>query len=162
MDDDNLIYDGIVSTPPLYLTTARLHWNSVLSTSYAKYLVIDVKNFYLDNLMKIKEQDKISIKLIPQDIIDKYDLNNKQIYGYIYVRVKKWIYGLVQSGIIAHEALKPHLKPYGYALANIIQGLWTHQDRDINFTLVVDNFGIVYRDKKTQTISLQHPEINMR
>ena len=81
MDGDNLIYDGIVSTPPLYLTTARLHWNSVLSTSYAKYLVIDVKNFYLDNPMKKGKYYKIEIKIIPQEIIDKYEPHNKQSDG---------------------------------------------------------------------------------
>ena len=58
------------------------------------------------------------------------------------------MYGLVQSGIIKHEALKEHLKPYGYAPARIAQGLWTHQDRDINFTLVLEDFGINYRNKK--------------
>ena len=30
---------------------------------------------------------KIEINLILQEIIDKYDLNKKQIDGYIYVRV---------------------------------------------------------------------------
>ena len=54
----------------------------------------------------------------------------------------------MQAGIIAHGALKEHLKTYGYAPAKITQGIWTHTDRDINFTLVVENFGIKYRHKK--------------
>ena len=58
------------------------------------------------------------------------------------------MYGLVQAGFISHEALKKNLKPYGYALEKITQGLWTQTDRDINFTLVVDNFGINYTHKK--------------
>ena len=58
------------------------------------------------------------------------------------------MYGQVQAGIIAHDALKEHLKPYGYATAKITQGLWTHTDRDIKFKLVVDNFGIKYTHKK--------------
>ena len=53
----------------------------------------------------------------------------------------------MQAGIIAHDALKEHLKPYGYATAKITQGLWTHTDSDINFRLVVNNFGIKYRHK---------------
>ena len=55
---------------------------------------------------------------------------------------------LAKSGIIAHEYLKENLKPYGYAPARITQGIWTHQDRDIILNLVVDNFGIRYRNKK--------------
>ena len=54
----------------------------------------------------------------------------------------------MQAGIITHEALREHLKPYGYAPENITQGLWTHTDRDINFTLAVDNFRIKYTHKK--------------
>ena len=58
------------------------------------------------------------------------------------------MYGLVQAGIITHQALREHLKPYGYAPENVTQGLWIHTDRDINFTLVVDDFGIEYTNKK--------------
>ena len=56
------------------------------------------------------------------------------------------MYGLVQSGFIANEALKENLKTYGYATEIFTQGIWIHQDRDINFNLVVDNFGIKYRN----------------
>ena len=68
------------------------------------------------------------------------------------------ICGLVQAGIIAHEVLKEHIKTYGYAPARITRGLWNHQERNINFTLVVDNFGIRYINKKDidQLISELH------
>ena len=33
----------------------------------------------------------------------------KKINSFIYVRVDKGMYGLVQSGIISHTALKEHL-----------------------------------------------------
>ena len=64
---------------------------------------------------------KIAIKIIPQEIIDKYDLLNKQCDRYIYVRIEKVMCGLVQANIISHDALKEHLKPYGYAPAKITQ-----------------------------------------
>ena len=98
--------------------------------------------------MKKKKYYKIATELIPLEILEKYDLKNKQIDIYIYVRLEKWMHGLVQSGIIEHEALKPHLKSYGYGPSKITQGLWTHQYREIRFILVVENFGIKYRDKK--------------
>ena len=87
-------------------------------------------------------------KLIPQKIIDKYDPDNKKNDGYIYVRVKKGMYGLVQVGIIAHEDLKEHLKPYSYAPTISTQRLWTYQDRNIHFYPVVEKFGIKYKNKK--------------
>ena len=61
--------------------------------------------------MKKLEYLNIVLKIIPQEIIDKYDLLNNQCYGYIYVRIEKVMYGLVQSGIISHDSLKEHLKP---------------------------------------------------
>ena len=80
--------------------------------------------------------------------MEKYDLNNNKIDGYIYSRVKKGMYGLTQAGIIAHEVPKTHLKPYGYAPERITQEIYTHKDRDIDFILVVEDFGIKYKDKK--------------
>ena len=40
-------YNSPVSTPTSYLTTSKLHWNSALSIPNGKYLIVDVKNFYL-------------------------------------------------------------------------------------------------------------------
>ena len=88
------------------------------------------------------------IKIIPPEIIYKYDPNNKQIDGYIYVIVKKVMYGMVQAGIIGHEALNKHLKPYVYAPARTTQGLYANQDRYIKFNLMVDDFGIKHSNKK--------------
>ena len=58
------------------------------------------------------------------------------------------MYGLVQVVIIVHEEIKDYLKPYGYEPERIPQVLWTHQNRDIIFTLVVDYFLIKYRSKR--------------
>ena len=52
------------------------------------------------------------------------------------------MYSLVQARIISHDALKENILPYGYVPAYITQGLWTQNVREVNFTLVVDNFGI--------------------
>ena len=153
-----LIYNVPVSTPKEDLTTFKIHWNSFLSTPDRKYLIVDVKKFYLNNLMNKSEYYKIEIKLIPQEIIDKYELNTKQIYGYIYVRAKTIMYGLVQAGIIGHKVIKENIKPYAYAPERITQGLWKHQDRDINLTLVVDNFGIRYINKKDADHLISEPQ----
>ena len=104
--DNKLSYEGPVSTPTAYLTTAKLHWSSVMSTPDGKYLIVDFKNFYLNNIMNKAQYLKIALNILPQDIIDKYDLLRKQCDGYIYVRIEKGMYGLVQAGIITHDALK--------------------------------------------------------
>ena len=84
---DKISYEGLVSTPTENLKTAKLHWNSVLYTPNRKYLIFDVKNFYLNNPMNKAENLNIALKILPQDIIDTYDLIRKQCDGYVYVRI---------------------------------------------------------------------------
>ena len=52
------------------------------------------------------------------------------------------MYGLVQSGIIAHMDLREHLRPFGYDPEPITPRLWRQNKNGITFTLVFDNFGI--------------------
>ena len=87
-------FDRPVPNPTSNLTNSKLHWNSAVSTQGAKYLVVDVKNFYLNYLMLKHEYHKIALILIPQDIIDNYNLTNKKINVLIYVRVENGMYGL--------------------------------------------------------------------
>ena len=52
------------------------------------------------------------------------------------------MYGLVQSGIISHEVIKEHILLYRYAPSETTPVLWTYQEQDLNFTLVVQKLGI--------------------
>ena len=72
MEGDKLYYDGTVCTPTADLTTAIIHWDSALSAPDGKYLIVYVKNFYLNNPMNKSKYYKIALKIIPQEIIDKY------------------------------------------------------------------------------------------
>ena len=57
------------------------------------------------------------------------------------------MYGLPQVGQIANDALEKHLDPYGYRPSSKTSGLWSHDNQPINFTLVVDDFGVKYLGK---------------
>ena len=72
----------------------------------AKFLVVDVKKFYLNNAISKHGYYNISLSLIYQDVIDEYNLVDKQIDRFFYVRAEKGMYGLVQEDIIAHTALR--------------------------------------------------------
>ena len=52
------------------------------------------------------------------------------------------MYGLSQAGRISYDSLVQHLSPYGYHPSNKTPGLWTHDSHPINFTLVVNDFGV--------------------
>ena len=65
------------------------------------------------------------------------------------------MYGLVQTGIIAHTALKEYLCPFGYEPVPITPGLWRHNNNEITFTVVVEIFGIKYQ-RKEDALQLIH------
>jgi hypothetical protein len=58
------------------------------------------------------------------------------------------MYGLPQLGLIANKLLEEQLKKLGYWQSKLVPGLWKHNTRPIQFTLVVDNFGIKYTRKE--------------
>jgi hypothetical protein len=52
--------------------------------------------------------------------------------------------GLPQAGLLANKFLKKHLNKHGYRQSKLIPGLWKHETIPIQFTLVVDDFGVKY------------------
>ena len=141
----NLIdYPGEVTTRTADMVTSKILWNSVLSTPDAKYCCADVKNFYLETPMDRYEYMRMPIRLIPPAFIDAYDLSSKIHNGFLYMEIRKGMYGLPQSGIIANKLLRKRLRPHGYFEVTNTPGLWKHQTRPTTFTLVVDDFGIKY------------------
>jgi hypothetical protein len=67
----NLIdYPGDVSTQTADLTTFKTHLNSVISTPGAKYMCMDVGNFYLMTPLDEPEYMRFHISLIPDEIIE--------------------------------------------------------------------------------------------
>ena len=89
----------------------------------------------------------IQTSMIPQEFVAKYNLAEKAQNGYIYARVATGMYRLPQSVWIAHDALLKHLELYGYHLSSKKPVIWKHNSSPINFTLVVDDFGVKYLGK---------------
>ena len=99
--------------------------------------------------MKRKEYMRIKLTDIPEEIIDQYNLRQMATPdGWVYVAISRGMYGLPQSGIIAQEQLERRLEKHGYKQSKIIPGFWTHTSRPIQFTLVVDDFGVKYTRKE--------------
>ena len=140
----NLIdYPGDVSTPTADMLTAKIMANSTISDPDARWLGLDLKNFYLNNILKRFEYARIPYRLIPMEIIIQYKLDELVTPdGYVYFEVRKGMYGLPQAGLIAYEGLKEHLDPHGYKPCRHAPGLWRHDTKNLQFCLVVDNFGV--------------------
>ena len=82
---------------------------------------------------------KMPLSIFPQHVIKEYDLLSKVHKGYIWIEVRRSIYGLPQAGKLANEYLKKKLVPHGYFKVPHPPDLWKHITQPIQFTLVVDN-----------------------
>ena len=144
----NLInYPDELTTQGADLTTSKVMWNSVISTKGARYKCIDIKSFYLGTPLKRFEYMKFPIEMFPQHIIDQYGLPDKVLNSFVYVEIQNAIYRLPQVGRLASQLLKKRLKPDGIYEVPHTPGLWKHTTRPIQFTLVVDNFGVKYTNE---------------
>ena len=141
----NLIdYPGNLSMKVADMTTFKILVNSTLSTPGAKWLGLDVKNYYLGTPMDNYEYMFIPLNQIQQEIINHYNLHNIVHKGKVYVEICRGMYGLPQAGILAETQLIHFLGKYGYSPVPHTPGLWRHQWRPITICLVVDDFGVKY------------------
>ena len=116
-----------------------LHPNAIFSTA-------DIKDFYLNTPLFTFEYMRLPINIIPEEIIEQYNLLPLVINGLVYIEIRKGVYGLPQAGKIAHDRLDKYLLQYGYTSTPRTPGLWRHSHRPIAFTFVVDDFGIKSED----------------
>ena len=96
-------YNGQTSTETASIETAKLLINSVLSPKDAKFMAMDISNFYIQTDLEDYQYIRFPIDMIPQDTIDEYNLTtivNKD--GYCYVEIGKAMYGLQESGYLAN------------------------------------------------------------
>ncbi len=147
---DKVNYPDDVGTPTAELLLVKTHANSVISTPHARYMTLDLENFYLNTPMKRYEYVRIKLTDIPEEVIEEYGLRNKSDDNeFVYVEVQKGMYGLPQAGILAQELLEERLVKHGYMQSKIVPGYWKHKSLPIDFTLVVDDFGVKYVGKET-------------
>ena len=145
---DKIVYHGEVSTPTAEMITTKMLLNSVISTRGARFMTVDIRDFYLSSIMPEPEFMWVPVSLIPAEVMKAYNLHDKVLNGKVLVKINKGMYGLPQAGRLAQEQLIEHLKPFGYAPCKRTPGLWTHEWRPITFSLTVDDFGVKYVGKE--------------
>ena len=146
---DRINYPFDVGTPTADMLLVKLLFNSVISTPGAKFMSLDISNFYLETPMKRYEYMRIRLADIPEEVIEHYKLKEKANKdGFVFVEIRRGMYGLPQAGIIAQELLEKRLNERGYQQSKFTPGLWTHKTRSIKFALVVDDFAIKYENEE--------------
>jgi hypothetical protein len=149
LGSNRINYPGKVATPTAEMLVAKMLFNSVISTKGAWFITMDISNFYLMTPLHHAEFIQIKISDIPDEVIREYKLREKATKnGSIYIRAKRGMYGLPQAGLLANKLLKKRLNIHRYRQNKLVLGLWKHDTRPIQFTLVVDDFGIKYVGKE--------------
>ena len=77
MGGNRINYPGDCGTPTADLQTVKLLLNSVISTPGAKFMTMDISNFYLMTPLKRKEYVRMKLADIPENVIDPYKLRKK-------------------------------------------------------------------------------------
>jgi hypothetical protein len=90
------------------------------------------------------EYMKMLLSRFAEEIVDKYNFGTLAVDGWVYIEIRKGMYGLKQAGLLASPMLQTRLAPGGYYPARHTPGLWLRKTRPVAFSLVVDNFTVKY------------------
>ena len=83
----NLIdYLGELSTPTANILTSKLLFNSTISTTCALFMIVYLKNFDPKTPMDRYKYMLSPINIIPQEIIEHYNLTTKAKNGFSYMK----------------------------------------------------------------------------
>ena len=123
MGGNRINFPGDVGTPTAEMLLVKIMLNSVISTPGAKFMTIDISNFYLATPMDQYEYIKLNLSALPTEIILEYNLLSLSRNGSVYVEVRKGMYGLPQAGKLANELLEKRLNKHGYFQSKIVPGL---------------------------------------
>ena len=99
---------------PFDMTTSKLLFNSVISTPGERFITLYLKYFYLKTPLPQPRYTKTKIDILPNEIIEKYNLRDIVHNEYVYFKIKMGMYGLPEAGILDNKLLKKWLSKHGY------------------------------------------------
>ncbi len=112
MSSDRIHYPGTVATPTANMLVAKLLF---ISTKRARFMTINISNFYLMTPLKQPEFICISINNKTDEIIIEYKIKDlADSKGMVYIQANQGMYGLPQSGLLANDLLERRLNKIGY------------------------------------------------
>jgi hypothetical protein len=145
---DRLDYSGDVATATSDITTFKILINSNLSTKDVAMMMMDIKNYYLGTHLPRYEYMRMLLSRFPEEIVEKYTLKALAVDSWVYIEIRKGMYGLKQAGLLSNQMLQKRLAPFGYYPARHTPGLWLHKTRPIAFSLIVDDVAVQYVGKQ--------------
>jgi hypothetical protein len=139
-----IYYPGVVGTNTASLELVKILLNSVLSRKGMHLSTIDLKKIYLDTPMPDPEYVRIKMSDILDKFILEYNLLGRNRNGWVYFEICQGCYGLSQSGILANSLFHSQLVTEGFYESISTPGFWHYKWRPIQFSLIVNDFGVEY------------------
>jgi hypothetical protein len=130
---DMLDYSGDVAASTADITTFKILIKSTLSTKDSEMMMMYTKNYYLGTHFTRYEHMCMLLSRFPEEIA---------IDGWVYIEIRKGMYGLKQAGLLANQLLHNNLAPFGYYPDHHTPGLWLHKTRPLAFSLIMDYFTV--------------------
>jgi hypothetical protein len=149
---DKINYPGAVAANTASLDVVKCLTNSVISTDGAKFMTLDISDFYLHTDLTRPEYIKVDVKHIPflterfADLLP-YVQKGKSGDGFVLFECTKGMYGLPQAGLLSQITLTAHLVSHGYREDPQVPCLFRHLSNGVTFSLVVDDFGVKYTSR---------------
>ena len=141
-------YAGPTAAQTADMVSIKTLLNATVSEG-ADWMTMDIKDFYLGTPLPHPEYMRIHIDQMPQKSREKYISSGMLKNDYLLFEINKGIYGLAQAGLLAQERLFQILAQNGYtSIMSSNPCIFKHSERDIFFSLVVDDFGVKYKLKQ--------------
>ena len=112
MGGNHLDFLGATTTQCASLTTTKCLLNSTISTPGARFMNLDIRDFYYGTAMARYEYTKLALACIHDKIIDQYNLRALSSDVWVYLEIRKGMPGLKQAGRIANDRLKAQLSHF--------------------------------------------------
>lgn len=138
-------YPGDTAAKTAEMAAVKMLLQSVPSDG-AKWLTLDISDFYIMHDLVRKEYVRIRVTEIPQEIMDEYQLQQYIHHGCVHFQVNKALYGLPEAGLLSQQQLVARLAAADY-IQTATPCLFRHVSNGVTFALVVDDFGVKYTDK---------------
>ena len=139
---DRINCPGEVATPTAEMLVAKMLFNSVISTKGARFMTMDISNFYLMTPLHRPEFIHVKLSNLLDEVIEEYKLREKATKkGSVYIKAKRGMYGLPQSGLLANELLEKRLNKHGYQQSKLLPGLWKHTHGQYNSHWLLTTLG---------------------
>jgi hypothetical protein len=144
---DRIVYPYDTTAVTAEMNALKILLNCMISED-AKWTTIDLTDFYLGTDLPHPEFIRIPGCLIPPEVLALYKLERYGRNEAYYFSVHKTHYGLPQAGALSQQRLFAHLQKHGYTQIPSTPACFRNASGSIRFTLVVDDFAVVWHDQK--------------